>query len=206
MLKKTLIVLATLLAVAMILSFNKSEEKIIIDSNMTLEQALEGSKAPKSILDQQILLEVTYYSFDGKLHQGQLVINKAVKQDLLDVFEMMRKDKFPIAKCIPIVKYGWSDNKSMADNNTSAFNYRKIAGKDKLSNHSYGRAIDFNPVQNPAVYKSGKISPKGAKYDKKAAGTLISGDKYVKELKKRGWRWGGDWNSLKDYQHFDRMD
>ncbi len=204
MLKNILIAIGILCSTIMLTSM--SNEEIIVDSNMTLEEALEGSKAPQKILDEQILLDVEYFSFDGKLHRGQLVINKAVKDDIVYVFEMMKNDKFPIAKCIPIVKYGWSDDKSMADNNTSAFNYRKIAGKNKLSNHSYGRAIDFNPVQNPAIYKSGKISPKGAKYDIKAKGTLVDGDPYVSEFKKRGWRWGGDWTSLKDYQHFDKAE
>jgi peptidoglycan L-alanyl-D-glutamate endopeptidase CwlK len=204
MLKNILVVIGILCSIIMLTSM--SNEEIIVDSDMTLEEALKGSKAPQKILDEQILLNVEYFSFDGKLHRGQLVINKAVKDDIVYVFEMMKKDKFPIAKCIPIVKYGWSDDKSMADNNTSAFNYRKIAGKNKLSNHSYGRAIDFNPVQNPAIYKSGKISPKGAKYDKKAKGTLVDGDPYVSEFKKRGWRWGGDWTSLKDYQHFDKVE
>jgi peptidoglycan L-alanyl-D-glutamate endopeptidase CwlK len=204
MLKNILVVIGILCSIIMLTSM--SNEEIIVDSDMTLEEALKGSKAPQKILDEQILLNVEYFSFDGKLHRGQLVINKAVKDDIVYVFEMMKKDKFPIAKCIPIVKYGWSDDKSMADNNTSAFNYRKIAGKNKLSNHSYGRAIDFNPVQNPAIYKNGKISPKGAKYDKKAEGTLVDGDPYVSEFKKRGWRWGGDWTSLKDYQHFDKVE
>lgn len=37
-----------------------------------------------------------------------------------------------------------NDNKSMSANNTSAFNYRVISGTKKLSNHSYGLAIDIN--------------------------------------------------------------
>jgi hypothetical protein len=92
----------------------------------------------------------------------------------------------------------------MDDNNTSAFNYRNVANTNRLSNHSYGRAIDFNPFTNPAVYSDGKISPQGAKYNKNKPGTLTQESELVKFFKSKGWQWGGDWNSLKDYQHFDK--
>ena len=183
-----------------------SDTKIIVDSKMTLKEALKGTKAPKEILDEQILLDVEYFGFDNKLHRGQLVIHKAVKDDIKEAFELLKRIKFPLKKVIPIVKYKWNDNKSMADNNTSAFNYRKIANSNKLSNHSFGRAIDFNPFQNPAVYNDGKISPKGAVYDEKALGTLTPTSELTVFFKERGWRWGGDWTSLKDYQHFDKVE
>jgi hypothetical protein len=93
----------------------------------------------------------------------------------------------------------------MADNNTSAFNYRKVAGKNSLSNHSFGIAIDINPFQNPAIYSDGNISPKGASYDTKKAGTIDEKSFITIEFKKLGWTWGGDWNSLKDYQHFQKV-
>lgn len=184
--------------------FLNSEENIIVDSNMTLEEALQGTNAPQNIIDDLVLINVQYYGFDGKLHQGQLVMHKTLEKDIVEIFEMIKEKKFPIKKCVPIVKYNWSDNASMEDNNTSGFNYRFIAGTKRLSNHSYGRAIDINPFQNPAVYGDGSISPKGAKYDKDALGTLTNNHFIVKEFKKRGWNWGGDWKSLKDYQHFDK--
>ncbi len=182
------------------------DTKVIIDSDITLKEALKGTKAPKEIINDQIILDVEYYGFDNKLHRGQLVISKAVKDDIVGAFEIIKKTKFPIKKVVPIVKYGWSDNKSMEDNNTSAFNYRTIANSDKLSNHSFGKAIDFNPFQNPAVYNDGKISPKGATYDENVSGTLHAKSELTIFFKERGWRWGGDWTSLKDYQHFDKID
>lgn len=183
-----------------------AKDQIIIDSNMTFEQALEGTKAPEEVTGKLELINVEYWGFDGKLHLGQLVSHKDLSGDIKEAFELMKKEKFPVAKCIPIVKYGWDDNKSMADNNTSMFNYRFIAGTKRLSNHSWGRAIDINPFQNPAVYNNGKISPKGAKYTPGAKGTIDGGSKITKFFKSRGWDWGGDWNSLKDYQHFDKED
>lgn len=171
---------------------------------MTFDEAVKGTKAPQDVLDDLVLTNVEYYGFDGFIHKGQLVLHKDVEKDILDIFDMMKKQKFPVEKCIPIVKYDWSDDRSMADNNTSAFNFRYIAGTKKVSNHSYGIAIDINPVQNPAVYNDGKISPEGATYKTDAPGTLTKNNFIVKELKKRGWRWGGDWTSLKDYQHFNK--
>lgn len=177
---------------------------VIIHSNMTFKESIKGSKAPKEFIDSMVLLDVEYYNFEEKLCKGQLVVNKAVEQDIIDAFELIKEIKFPIHKVVPIVEYNWSDDRSMEDNNTSAFNYRFVANTTRLSNHSWGRAIDFNPVQNPAVYKDGSIAPKNASYKVNAKGTLTPDHKLVKFFKERGWRWGGDWTSLKDYQHFDK--
>ena len=92
----------------------------------------------------------------------------------------------------------------MAKNNTSAFNYRVVSGTNRLSKHSSGRAIDINPFQNPFLSKSKRITPIGAKYNKKAAGTLYSTHEIVTILKNKGWKWGGDWTSIKDWQHFEK--
>jgi hypothetical protein len=196
------IILIVLLTVSTQITYTADD--LIIDSDLSFEEAIKGTQAPKDIIKSLTIIEVDYFSFDGKLHRGQLVLRKDRVEEIQQAFKIMRDNKFPVAKCIPIVKYDWNDNKSMADNNTSMFNYRKIAGKNKLSNHSYGVAIDINPFQNPAVYKSGKVSPKGAKYDKTAKGTLLESSPVTQYFKSRGWRWGGDWNSLKDWQHFDK--
>jgi len=163
----------------LIFSFLLANNSIIVHSNMKLEEAIFGTKAPKEIIDSLIIVDVEYYNFDKKLCKGQLVINYTLKEDILEAFELIKKLKFPIAKVIPIVKYNWDDNKSMADNNTSAFNYRFIANTNRLSNHSWGRAIDINPFQNPAIYNDGKISPSGAKYDTDAEGTLTANSDIV---------------------------
>lgn len=182
----------------------QNPEQIIIDSKLSFSEAIGGTKAPKNIIDELVILDVEYYSFDKKLHRGQLIIHKALKTDILEIFDFIKSSKFPIDKVIPIVKYNWSDDASMLDNNTSSFNYRKVAGKSKLSNHSFGTAIDINPFINPAVYSDGKISPKGSKYVPSADGAINNNSPLTQEFKKRGWTWGGDWNSLKDYQHFEK--
>lgn len=195
-----------LLIIAIILiapHFVMPEPKIIIDSDMTLEEALQGTKAPKDVVDSMVLLNVEYYGINGKLHKGQLVINKVVENDVKEAFKRIKEKKFPIQHAIPIVKYGWDDDKSMDDNNTSAFNYRFVARTTRLSNHSFGRAIDINTFWNPAVYADGSISPKGAKYQPGKPGVIAAGSFLVEFFKSRGWRWGGEWTSLQDYQHFD---
>lgn len=179
-------------------------DNIIIDSNMTFEEAIKGTKAPQYIINDLMLLDVTYYSYDNKLHKGQLVIAKSIENDITRIFELALKEKFYIEKCIPIVKYNWSDNKSMQDNNTSSFNYRKVSGSKNLSKHSYGLAIDINPKNNPVVYKNGRISPSGAKYITSAKGTLSNKSQITIELKIIGWKWGGDFISFKDYHHFQK--
>lgn len=183
---------------------DQSSEQIIIDSDLSFSQAISGTNVPKEVIDNLILLNVEYYGFDKKLHRGQLVIHKDLKQDVEEIFEFIKSSKFPIEKVIPIVKYNWSDDASMLDNNTSSFNYRKVAGKSKLSNHSFGTAIDINPFVNPAVYSNGRVSPTGAQYNPRAEGAISKNSALTREFLKRGWKWGGDWTTLKDYQHFEK--
>lgn len=178
----------------------------IIDSDLTFEESIKGTKAPKEVIDSIVLLDIDYYSFDGKIHRGQILVNKALAEDTKYIFGLMLKNKMPINKMIPIVKYNWDDDKSMEDNNTSAFNYRFVAGTKRLSNHALGRALDINPQLNPVYYKDGKMSPPNGKRDTSKNYTFTEDHFVVKELKKRGWRWGGDWTSLKDYHHFDKLD
>lgn len=176
-----------------------------VDSKMTFEEATKGTKAPKEILDSIVLLDVEYYSIDKKVHKGQILVNKAVVEDVKFFFNSLLEEKFPIKQVIPIVKYDWDDEASMSANNSSAFNYRFIAGTTRLSNHSFGRALDINPYFNPVIYKDPpSISPKGAKYIPGNPGVFTAESKIVVEMKKRGWRWGGDWTSLKDNHHFDK--
>jgi peptidoglycan LD-endopeptidase CwlK len=186
------------------MNFKSNDEDIIIDSKMTFEESIKGTKAPKSVIDSLCLIDVQYYSFDGKLHQGQVVIDKMAKDDVLAIFNLILEKKFPIGKAIPIVKYNWSDDASMEDNNTSSFCYRFISNTDRLSKHAIGRAIDINPFYNPVVYPDGKRVPSSAKYDLSRNGTFSANNIIVKEFIKRGWRWGGTFTAYKDNHHFDK--
>lgn len=179
------------------------EQGFVIDSDVAFEEAVAGISIPESILENLRLVDVYYYGFDDKLHKGQLVVHKNVVLDVIEIFELIRESRFPIDKVIPISKYGWSDESSIQDNNTSAFNYRFISGTRVISNHASGLAIDINPALNPYI-KNGISLPEKCVYDTTKAGTILSDSELVKEFKRRGWQWGGDWKSLKDYQHFEK--
>jgi hypothetical protein len=186
-------------------------ENPIIDSNMSIEQAFQGlsSDCPQSIKSRQRLICVKYYSFDGKIHQGQLVIDMDLVDDIEFAFEEALKESFPIYSVIPLshahfMKNGrWDDNASMEANNTSCFNYRRITGGQKLSLHATGRAIDINPAQNPYI-KGNVVLPANSDYAPAVDGTLTTDSIIVKSLIARGWVWGGNWADLKDYQHLEK--
>ncbi|MDX6445283.1 MAG: peptidoglycan LD-endopeptidase CwlK [Blastocatellia bacterium] len=183
----------------------------IVDSRMTEREAFEGldSKCPADIRKRQKVVKLKYYSSDGKIHQGQLVIDAELKNDIKKVFALALKERFPIYSVIPISdkrfrKDGrWDDELSMEANNTSAFNYREITGGGRVSNHAYGRAIDINTFLNPYI-KGDIVLPHGAKYDPSIAGTFTADNLIVRAFLGLGWDWGGNWTSPKDYQHFEK--
>lgn len=158
-------------------------------------------------------VKVLYWGFDGDTHDGELIVNKAIAEDIVDIFGELYVAKYPIERMVLIDDYNADDNASMAADNSSAFNYRVIDdGSGRLSNHSYGLAIDINPLYNPYVRKiDGEtvVSPvEGEGY----ADRTLDCDYYIKEgdvcyqaFTKRGFTWGGDWKNSKDYQHFQKL-
>lgn len=170
---------------------------------MTFDEAIAGSKAPQDVLSDLKLVDIDYISFDGKIHAGQLVVHERVAGELREIFTQLLAWKFPIEKVVPVVQYGWSDEDSMADNNTSAFNYRLIYGTNEPSNHSHGLAVDINPRVNPYVAIDGTVFPPGAVYDSSKPGALAAGDRVVSLFENKGWEWGGKWEK-KDWQHFQK--
>jgi hypothetical protein len=135
-----------------------------VDSAMSFSEAIEGTTAPLEVIDMLSMIDVYYYSFDGRKHQGQIIVNRELEDDVYEIFNFIEKIFFPVEKVIPIVAYQWNDQNSMADNNSSSFNFRVIEGTTKLSMHSLGKAVDINPMQNPVIYPNGVIVPEGAKY------------------------------------------
>ena len=106
-----------------------------------------------------------------------------------------------------IDRYGADDRRSMAADNTSAFNCRFVAGTNRWSMHAYGLAIDLNPVENPYVSGSHVSPPAGAPFadrSRDAPGMIHDGDAVVRAFARRaGWEWLGDGpGSVRDYQHF----
>lgn len=179
---------------------------VIVDSAMTFHEAVAGTVAPEEVLQSLRLLELEYLGLDGRDHRGQMVVQEALEAEVRDLFRLMETLRFPLGRAVPVVRYGWSDDASMADNNSSAFNYRFVEGTARLSNHAFGRAVDINPFLNPVVYRDGRISPPGASWQPEAPGTLSEGHPVVRAFLERGWRWGGHFRAYADLHHFDKIE
>lgn len=188
---------------------------------MNREEALRQNPeapCPQEILNRQELVEVDFYDFDGEMAEGVIVVDRDLTDDVANLFEEIFNDGFPVASAIPVadLQFEWDDDRSMAANNTSGFNYRPITdvaaavggtadgAPKRLSAHALGRAIDINPLINPYI-KGDMVKPDGGAYDPGRQGTITADSFIVKFLKDRGWTWGGDWTSLKDYQHFEKI-
>lgn len=153
-------------------------------------------------------LKLLHWGKDGAVHQGELVVHRKLATEVIAIFGALFEQRFPIEKMRLIEAYDGDDDRSVADNNTSAFNCRPVAGKPSvLSQHSYGRAIDINPLWNPMVVGDAVMPPAAAPFlasKNPPPGSLRKGARAVTELTRRGWTWGGDWVSMKDYQHFQK--
>ena len=162
-------------------------------------------------LDELRYITMAHYGADGEVLKGELICNKAIAEDLLDIFRNLYKAQYPIESIRLIDEYDADDVKSMQANNTSCFNYRVVAGSKKLSKHATGMAIDINPLYNPYVRSvNGKtvVSPPEAEPYSKRTGEIPfkidTNDLCYKEFIAHGFTWGGAWKSLKDYQHFEK--
>jgi D-alanyl-D-alanine carboxypeptidase len=153
------------------------------------------------------LLRVTYWGFDDRAHRGRLVINRRFDDQIVDVMRRLYRLRYPIRRMQLIDRYGADDHRSMAADNTSAFNCRFVAGTNRWSMHAYGLALDLNPVENPYVSGSHVSPPAGEPYadrSRHAPGMVHAGDPVVKAFARiAGWQWGGAWPPpTRDYQHF----
>lgn len=161
--------------------------------------------------DELRYLRVLHTGFDGKTHIGELVVNQKIADDVLDIMKELYEKRYPIEKMLLIDEYGADDEASMSDNNTSAFNYRTIAGTDRLSKHGQGLAVDINPRYNPCVRTKNGITTvepqNGSTYVDRNADfsyKITEGDLCLQLFSEHGFTWGGSWNSVKDYQHFEK--
>lgn len=157
-------------------------------------------------------LQLLHYDGEGKIRKGELVCHKSIAQDLKEIFQELYRQKYPI-QCVQLIdEYGADDERSMRANNTYCFCYRKVAGTAKLSKHAQGLAIDINPLYNPCVKtnKSGQriIQPATAgKYTDRSKSfpyKIDKSDLCYRLFIQHGFHWGGNWKSLKDYQHFEK--
>jgi D-alanyl-D-alanine carboxypeptidase len=152
---------------------------------------------------------VSYVGFDGRAHRGELVVNRAVVSDVEAVFRRLYGARFPIRRMRPVSAYGGSDDRSMAADNTSAFNcrYAVAAGPKRWSVHAYGEAVDVDTVENPYLEGGHVLPPAGRAYVNRAnvrPGMAVAGGVLVRAFASVGWLWGGRWTVTPDWQHFSR--
>ena len=180
-------------------------------------ERIKGKSFPESCTvsrDELRYVHIRHYGFEMEVRDGELIVNAAIARDVLEIFEELYNLKYQIEKVRLIDEYDADDERSMEANNSSCFNFRTIAESDKLSNHAYGRAIDINPFYNPYVYTrsdgSRFLQPKGSdRYVDRtvdAACIIRKGDVCYNTFIKHGFKWGGDWETKKDYQHFEKTD
>lgn len=179
-----------------------------------LSQGTLTAASPVSI-DRLTLLNITHFNFDGIEKKGQIIVLDVVAKDVLEIFKELYALKFPIHQVKLINEYGGNDDESMADNNTSGHNFRPVAGSTRYSLHSYGTAIDINPVQNPyiifdeATATAKFLPPNSLPYTNRMLQRLGKDDRVgfaesiVEVFGRHGFYWwGGYWDTPIDYQHF----
>lgn len=176
---------------------------------------MEGKSYPKGCpikRSELRYLRLMYVDGKGKVKQGEMVCNKAIAQDVLEIFEELYKHRYPIERIQLIDDFGADDERSMRANNSSSFCYRVVKGSKKLSAHARGMAVDINTLYNPCVRhsRSGKVvvQPSTAmKYTNRKASLpykIERGDLAWRLFTSHGFKWGGTWRSVKDYQHFEK--
>ena len=186
-----------------------------------IENRIRSISYPEDDSDSEITLDdlsyvsVLYNDFEGNIQIGEIICNESIALDLLEIFEELYRNSYQFEEISLIDKYEGDDTLSMEHNNTSCFNYRIVDGTDKLSLHAYGLAIDINPYYNPYVVfnkdGSGKtyISPEGSEVyadrSKDFPYKIDENDLCYKLFIEHGFTWGGNWNSSKDYQHFQKV-
>jgi hypothetical protein len=153
-------------------------------------------------------LTLTFHDFQKEDRVGTLLVHKDLAIEVVRLFESFYRQGFQIERMVPVEEYAGNDDASMAANNTSAFNCRDVTGRTGVySNHSWGRAIDINPLTNPYVKGATVLPPAGREYLDRSRvfpGSIVSDGFVVREFEKAGWTWGGRWKDRQDYQHFEK--
>lgn len=198
------------------LVFAKTENNFMFSSKispipqaiaMKMRQYTWHEGCPVSLAD-LAYIQITYWGFDNQTHTGSLIVHKDLAPEVVTIFKALYQHKFPIHSMKLMDEFKGDDNASMAANNTSAFNCRQVTGRPgEYSQHSYGRAIDINPLLNPYVQDKKILPAKGAPYvdrNQSAPGKIVNHDFVYQEFSNHGWDWAGNWFDVQDYQHFEK--
>jgi len=209
---KKLLLLTTLSSSLLLAQFNYNISEITPEVKERMLQADSWRQScPVPLVDLRYI-NVNHLNFEGETVSGEIIVHKDVADDVVNIFSELYELGYPIKQMHLVSDFNADDWESIEADNTSAFNCRPVTGnKKKWSKHAYGKAIDINPIENPYVSKTGHISHKASLPYKRRVhkvntpadkALLLKYDKVTKIFKKYGWKWGGDWRSIKDYQHF----
>jgi hypothetical protein len=151
------------------------------------------------------LVTATHWGFDRRVHTGQLIVAGRATPAVVGALRGLYAVRFPIRRMELVERYGGEDSRSMAADNTSAFNCRRVEGSTSWSAHAYGLAIDINPLENPYIRHGQVLPPAGRAFLDRSRwrlGMIHAGDPVVRAFAAVGWPWGGSWHEPRDYQHF----
>lgn len=152
------------------------------------------------------LITATHWNYSGQVASGELIVHADHAEDVVQVLSRLFDAQFPIERMELVDNFQGDDNLSMEANNTSAFNCREIASSPgRWSQHAFGAAIDINPVANPYLRGDMVLPPAGVNAIDRSVqvqGGVYAGDVVTQAFAEIGWGWGGEWNTVKDWQHF----
>ena len=155
-------------------------------------------------------LHLLHRDLEGEIREGEMVCNVHIADTLLEIFRELYEAGYPIEKIRLVDEYGADDESSMADNNSSCFNFRFVSYTKKISKHGLGMAVDINPRYNPYVKTvDGRLSiepANGAPYVDRSGEfpfKIDENDLCYRIFRDHGFEWGGSWKNSKDYQHFE---
>lgn len=189
-------------------SYFKSRIKSIPQSTQILMKRYTWRPGCPVPINQLVLVKLSYWGFDKKTHEGMLIVHQDIAHEVVEIFRRLYQKKYPVEQMKLMEEYKGNDELSMQANNTSAFNCREVTNQPGIySQHSYGRAIDINPLINPYV-KGALILPQQAKNfasrKETYPGKIAENTPFYQLFKSYHWDWGGSWFDLQDYQHFEK--
>jgi len=211
--KQTLFIILLFLSNILYADYHASISPITPEIKKRMIKGNSWRKGCPVSLENLRYLRITHINFKGKDARGEIIVHKDVSKEMTEIFEALYDMAYPVYKMRLVSDYKGNDWQSIESGNTSAFNCRSATGSKKWSKHSYGKAIDINPIENPYIARSGRISHKASSQYRKRVhkkstsadkALLLKNDKATKIFEKHGWKWGGDWSGVKDYQHFSK--
>ena len=204
----------SVVTVADVARFGEDNCFAVIEIDDTIFSRMKGKsyKAECTIpLSELRYIKALHITLDGEVKLGEMVVNRTIADDILVILRALYKDGYPIEKMVLVDEYNADDEISMRDNNSSAFNYRHTPNGTRLSAHSRGMAVDINPLYNPyvKVYSDRTyIAPATATEYVNRYGAfpykIERDDICCRFFLQYGFEWGGDYKSIKDYQHFEK--